>query len=396
MMNRFHTPYLTVTLTGIGLVLGGSALANPGQLTWSNKRPLPSSVSETTPAPDAQKFEKALPNAATGNEGFQIPPSPYGQVGNPYRRELNWSNKGKAPTEQVARQVPAPQPQMQSQPKLEARAEPKPEPKPEPKAVQKVEKPVELTANWTPAPTPRFEPKAPEIKPDIRLQAAPQPKVEPKVEPKIIAAPTVETVKKIDSPIPLPTPKPPVVTAEKLGTPKPEVNPQPKPATDGTYQLPANSKYAGKVAPVLEGKEVPKVVAKAEPKPDPKTVSAAQKEVAKQADAAKTVAKTDAKKAPEKDLKLAAATESEPLTQAVEQDPYVPFVPGSRATNASQTPRYYSLHRAYGYEPDPAPHAGGELALDPATVQTKDKPKTPAKDEVQKAPVPTSQDTSKK
>ncbi|MDC7683690.1 hypothetical protein PQU92_10400 [Asticcacaulis sp. BYS171W] len=405
MMNRLRMSCLTASLAAISLALSGAAAAkaassaasNSGQLTWSNKRPHPESLEPTEV--ETPKLDKTLPNAATGNDGFQIPPSPYGQVGNPYRRELTWSNKGKS----------AP-PQVTADPKVEARAEVKPLPQPAPKAEKP---PVELASNWTPAPTPRFEPKAPELKPDIRLQAAPQPKPEPKPEPKVMAVappePFKDPVKNIDAPLPLPTPKPPVVTAEKIDAPPPKIEPQtepkaepkpqPKLASDGGYQLPPNSKYAGKVAPELEGKTAPK--------PDPKAVVAAQKEVAKQADApkkdappkdapkdTKVAAKTDGK-----DLKLAATPEAAPLAQAVEDEAYVPFVPGSRATNASQAPRYYSLHRAYGYEPDPAPHAGGELALDPTAVQTKDKPKIQTKDEAQKAPAPvqdTAQNTGKK
>lgn len=353
-------------------------------LDWPGKRAAqaatPPAAPETAPATPLQR---ALPNAATGQPGFDIPPSPYGQVGNPYRHELNWRGK----TAPVSAQAAAPQTPPQTAPK------------------------TELASNWTPVPQSRF---------DTPRRAAPEP-VTPPVQPapqKIEATPLATPQARVANPVPLPQPKPPVVSAETVAretapvaavkpAPVPPVAPppvqaqaaapvsapiqpqvQPQPRPDGGYRLPANSKYAGRVSPELEGRpavpaqaaapvaqkpEAPKAQAQtapqttAEAKPTPTTKTPAAK-----ASAPKAGAKTaEAKPADVKTATAPAATA--PLAQAAEQEsaePYTPFVPGSRATTASQAPRFYSLHRAYGYEPDPAPHTGGDLALDPGAVQT--------------------------
>ncbi|BBF80838.1 arylesterase-related protein [Asticcacaulis excentricus] len=368
-------------------------------LDWPGKRApqesTPPAAPETAPATPLQH---ALPNAATGQPGFDIPPSPYGQVGNPYRHELNWRGK----TAPVTAQAAAPQTAPQTAPK------------------------TELASNWTPVPQTRF---------DAPRRAAPAP-VAPPAQPapqKVEAAPlptprTPETIPaRVANPLPLPQPKPPVVSAETIARetapvatvkpaptppvptppvqaqaePKPQlpvqVQPQaqPQPRPDSGYRLPANSKYAGRVSPELEGRPAlpAQAAAPVAQKPDapaqtaPQTTAEAKPAATAQTPAAKTPAAkasapkagaktTDTKTAEAKpaDVKTATApAATAPLAQAAEQEsaePYTPFVPGSRATTASQAPRFYSLHRAYGYEPDPAPHTGGDLALDPGAVQT--------------------------
>lgn len=371
-------------------------------LDWPGKRApqesTPPAVPETAPATPLQH---ALPNAATGQPGFDIPPSPYGQVGNPYRHELNWRGK----TAPVSAQATAPQTAQQTAPK------------------------TELASNWTPVPQSRFD--APRRAAPVPATAPAQPAPQ-KVEAAPLPTPrTPETIPaRVANPVPLPQPKPPVVSAETVARetapvaavkpaptppvptppvqaqaePKPQppvqVQPQaqPQPRPDSGYRLPANSKYAGRVSPELEGRPaVPAQAAapaaqkldapKAQAQTAPQTTAEAKPAATAQTPAAKTpAAKASAPKAGAKtadtksteakpaDVKTATApAATAPLAQAAEQEsaePYTPFVPGSRATTASQAPRFYSLHRAYGYEPDPAPHTGGDLAIDPNAVQT--------------------------
>lgn len=360
-------------------------------LDWPGKRAPQAATSPAAPetAP-ATPLQRALPNAATGQPGFDIPPSPYGQVGNPYRHELNWRGKS-AP---VNAQATAPQTAPQTAPN------------------------TELASNWTPVPQSRFDaPRRPAPAP-VTPPAQPAPQ---KVEAAPLPAPQtpVANAARVANPLPLPQPKPPVVSAETVARetapvttvkpaptppvptppvqaqaePKPQPQAQPQPRPDSGYRLPANSKYAGRVSPELEGRPaVPaQAAAPAAQKPDapkaqaqtaPQTTAEAKpaataKTPAAKASAPKLAAKTaDTKTAEAKpsDVKTATApAATAPLAQAAEQEsaePYTPFVPGSRATTASQAPRFYSLHRAYGYEPDPAPHTGGDLAIDPNAVQT--------------------------
>lgn len=353
-------------------------------LDWPGKRAPQAVASPAVPetAP-ATPLERALPNAATGQPGFDIPPSPYGQVGNPYRNELNWRGK----TAPVNAQAAASQTAQKTAPKTAPK--------------------TELASNWTPVPQSRFD--APH-----RAAAAP---VTPPAQPfpqEVEAAPLPLPKRPVANPVPLPQPKPPVVSAETIAretapvakaqpvpTPplqtqaaapapapiEPQVQPQPRP--DGAYRLPANSKYAGRVSPELEGRPTaaaqattpvaqkpgaPKAQAQTAPQPTAAAETAkTAKTPAAKASAAKA-ADTKTAQAKPADIKTATApAATAPLAQAAEQEsaePYTPFVPGSRATTASQAPRFYSLHRAYGYEPDPAPHTGGDLAIDPNAVQT--------------------------
>lgn len=353
-------------------------------LDWPGKR-APQAVTppadlETAPATPLQH---ALPHAATGQPGFDIPPSPYGQVGNPYRHELNWRGKTAPVNAQAA--APSTAPQTASK--------------------------TELASNWTPVPQSRFDTPRPTAPSTVTPPAQPAPQ-------KVEAAPLQAPKAPIANPVPLPQPKPPVVSAETIAretapaaraqplpTPpvqaqapiQPQVQPQPRP--DGGYRLPANSKYAGRVSPELEGRPtVPGGAAtsvaqkpdapKAQAQTAPQTTAVAEpastaKTPVSKASAPKPAAKTAGTKTAEakpEDVKTATApAATAPLAQAAEQEsaePYTPFVPGSRATTTSQAPRFYSLHRAYGYEPDPVPHTGGDLAIDPNAVQTPAQGKT--------------------
>lgn len=133
------------------------------------------------------------------------------------------------------------------------------------------------------------------------------------------------------APEPVPAPVPaPVVVAPQAAAP---VAPPPKPAApDAPFVVPSTSKYAGRVSAPVPQAAAPEAVQAEATAPEP----------------------------------------GEPLI-VPENDPV--FVPGMRVTDpATQSPRYYSLHRAYGLPPDPVETRplSGELSLDPGQVETKD------------------------
>ncbi|UDF03241.1 hypothetical protein [Asticcacaulis sp. AND118] len=442
-------------LSALGLALFGltvyapvSALAQARPyLDWPGKSVAQQAPEQPQTAP-ATPLERALPNAATGQPGFDIPASPYGQVGNPYTHDLNWRGKASPAAPQAA--APAPQaqphpelasnwtPQPQScfdapraykapaqtkaqpqtsvpapQPQPEAPPQPVPaKPQPQPQAtLRSYAPPVRQAQPASPPPVPAqaqaYARPAPQTPPPAtpnpgwiptvkeRVQSPPQPNpaygwIPSPSERLQEARPASQPPKmlpqaRVATPAPLPTPKPPIVSAETMEretaaqtavtqpktqsqpkSPAPvqaQVQPQPAPQTpvqpqalpDSGYRLPPNSKYAGRVSPELEAR----AATPAQPVQTDKSVPKA--------------ATTPAEVKAAETRQASAPTAAAPLAQAAEQEsaePYTPFVPGSRATNASQTPRFYSLHRAYGYEPDPAPHSGGDLALDPNAVQT--------------------------
>lgn len=318
-----HHPSLSLTkrtvLTTVALIAGiwaGAAAAQVPYLEWNGK---------STPPPKPEPaLSETLPLAATAQPAFDIPPSPYGQVGDPFLRPLKWPGK---PT-------------------------PKPTPSATPAPV-----PAPMPVNMTPPPAPRAAPKP--IAPPVAPIISPRPVDAPKPVPAPVAPPVarIEPPKAISAPAPVPTPKPPVI-AEQPVTP---------PQAPGAYKLPPTSKYAGRIESAG-----PQPVVKAAPE----TVVAAQKEIAAQA---KEQTPPAAKPAPKPESKLATAPEpAAPLAQDIEDDD-IPFVPGSRVTNpATQSPRYYSLHRAYGLQPDPTPTTG-DLQLDPSQVTTREDSDKPAK-----------------
>ncbi|MEM9966251.1 MAG: hypothetical protein AAGC58_13000 [Asticcacaulis sp.] len=237
-------------------------------LSWPGKS---AGVQATAP-----RLEKALPNPATGTPGFDIPPSPYGQVGSPY-----------------VQPVPQSAPKPVVVPVAPVRAE--------------VPRPAEV---MPPPPVHMLEP----------------------VAPKTIAQP-------VTPPVEAPVKTPPVAVAPVVA---PVVAEVPAPAVavrteEGAFVLPATSKYAGR---------------QAAPKAETQTQTQAQTQNQTQA------------------VTATAPALSEPLI--VPENESV-FVPGMRVTDpATQSPRFYSLHRAYGYQPDPVDSQGGDLKIDPSRVETKD------------------------
>lgn len=340
-----------------------AAQARP-YLNWPGK-PTQAQGQTTQVPPELPRLEKALPNAATGQPGFDIPPSPYGQVGDPYRRELGWPGKA-VPATPPTESNPSPQASASSA--TQSRFEP-----------------------------PRFGTPEP-IGPEVRYASKPQPQTQLQGAPKTASTPvktqpelTASAPRRVTDAVPearytapapmIAPPLPDQKTAAKTPQAAPQMPPQPAPKTatpntaatamatatpaDSGYRLPPNSKYAGRVSPELEGRQTtPKTTEPMTTAPKPAVTADARKADPKKTTTDKTTA--DKATAPVSDAPLAQAAEQESA------DPYTPFVPGSHATNASQAPRFYSLHRAYGLEPDPVTHTGGDLSLDAGAVQTKD------------------------
>lgn len=426
--SRTRLPVIGLALFSLTLEVPVAALAQPRPyLNWPGKTPAP----ETAPA---TPLERALPNAATGQPGFDIPPSPYGQVGNPYRSELNWRGKSapdlaQAPAPKTAQTAPradlasnwTPQPQSrfdaprrpsaspmpqapvpaQPAPQAAARAQsslprsaPQVQTQPEaqaqipaqisPQAPAQIEAaPLVKDRGLTPADVPRG-PSPAATNPVSTWKASPAVALPQTTRPGSDADPSSASLQRprLANPAPLPEPTAPVVTANALAQeirpqaqpqPQAQARPQSQPAQSGSdsgYRLPPNSKYAGRVSPELEMRSAPPALSTE--KPQPAQAQATQPRDIASGRASPSVSKVAGGQT--SDIKGATAPSSTPpLAQAAEEEsaePYTPFVPGSRATSPSQAPRFYSLHRAYGYEPDPAPHTGGDLALDPNAVET--------------------------
>ncbi len=90
----FQTRYrlfCALSLAAAGLILPCATLAGTSHayLTWQNKTPQAEApVQSTPPQPLVQSVVQS------GGQSYPIPPSPYGQVGAPYARALNWPTKG--------------------------------------------------------------------------------------------------------------------------------------------------------------------------------------------------------------------------------------------------------------------------------------------------------------
>jgi hypothetical protein len=177
-----------------------AAFANSAYLNWSHK---------AQPAADAPAQTEQV-NTTTG--AYPVPPSPYGQVGDPYARSLRWPAKQ---TPAVASVSPPPQPDFAPVP-----APPVRDPSP-----VSVSQPVPMSA-----------PRPVAVAPLPSPVAAPQPERE---DPGLADDPGMAD----DAPIAAPAPK---------AAPRPAAPPPPAMAsalsTDGAYQVPATSKYAARIA----------------------------------------------------------------------------------------------------------------------------------------------------
>jgi len=297
---------LCVTLASLGLP--GIALADTGYLTWQHKS-------------DAQAAAAPAPTVSSGRQDYPVPPSPYGQVGDPFARTLTWSGKGRGqqppqpetpPPSRPVAVAPAPQRPAESQPGQMANIEPLPVPQ---HPVPQVTAPVPV-----PQPRPVTVPEA-ALKPDSQTSAA-KPTVKPTVKPQAVP--------------PKPVPQAPAVATAKPAPAQPApvtapAQPAPTQMASNGYQVPSTSKYAARIASARAA--AAKQEADATPPASP---------------AAKTALKTGAKTADS-----AKATVPAPTPQLATEETDHVFIPGEQYKNASDAPRLYSLHRAYGLTPDP-------------------------------------------
>ena len=240
-----------------------------------------------------------------------VPPSPYGQVGDPYMHVLTWTAKSGAAPQPVASAVP-----MRRAPVQQTQA-------------PQMREPVQATAPMMSEPA--YQPPR---QPQTYRTQAPQYRAQP------MASTLPEPVQ--DEPtLPMTRQPLPQVAAQTSQVPQPVRQParaapasqQPPVATaanDGAYQVPANSPYATRI------KAARAAQVKAQAKAQPQVAAAAP---AKGAAPAQPVAQP-----------AAAPLTDSPVTEASDDKP---FVPGQHYTDASEAPRLYSLHRAYGLSPDP-------------------------------------------
>lgn len=252
-----------VCALAVPMALAFPALANTGHvLAWQGK------VAPTEPA------APPAPAVVSGSQSYPVPPSPYGQVGDPFARGLSWPAK--------------------------ASTKPATKPAPKPQTVASVQMPPVAAPLTVPqAPTP-IAPKVPQAS--------------------------------VSAPVPLAAPKPVTVPKSALAAatpPAPTLAPVPaaKPAATAPgagYQVPATSKYAARIA----------------------AARAAQAQSQEQTQAQQ---QKPAQTAP----KSSTATAPEPTAQMATEETDHVFIPGEQYTSASDAPRYYSLHRAYGLTPDP-------------------------------------------
>jgi hypothetical protein len=320
--------YLCYAGLAVAALLPVCALAESAgtYLTWQNK---------TSPASEPQQGDEPSPAMA-----YPAPPSPYGQVGDPFRRNLNW------PSKKTPQAVPQPAPKPQATSEGSRPYQPAPVKRAPDQPVQAVASRPETLRSVTVQPLPPSKP-VPQV---TAVEPAPPPPPMLSVA-KPPPAPQVHEPHKatasLTAPTPLPAAKPVVVPPQAVAaapTPKPQSKPAPQPAAapeDG-YQVPATSKYA------------------------------AQLKAARAREAA-----NDQATAPEPSEQL-----------AVHETDHV-FIPGETYKDEGDAPRLYSLHRMYGLQPDPitvSPDATGAI-LDGADLHADEAPKTPAKDGA-KAPGP--------
>lgn len=276
-------------LTVIAVPCAAFASSSAPYLTWSAK---------AQPAKEAPPQTEQV-QTATG--AYPVPPSPYGQVGDPYARALRWPAK-QAPA--VASVSPPQQPDFAPVPAAPLR-------NPAPVSVSQpvpmtAPKPVAVVPFPPPAPEPEREDPGLADDPDLTPEApvAAQPQAARKSAPAVASAPTPARTEAAP---------PSAAIASAL-------------STDGAYEVPTTSKYAARIA-------------------------AARAAQLPAAEAPKTDAKPTAT-APEPDVSLAS------------QETDHVFIPGEHYTTPADEPRLYSLHRQYGMRPDPitvTPGATGAL-----------------------------------
>ncbi|EGF91312.1 large tegument protein [Asticcacaulis biprosthecium C19] len=298
------------------LAAAGSAHGHTADryLTWESK------AQRTQVAPQAQQ-PAPVPQGQAGAR-YGVPASPYGQVGDPYARTLTWPTKpGQRPATQTASIERLPQPTMSAPSSAVSVAVPRPAPRPQPVTVAPVPTP-QPSSRPAPTPQPVFDDAdEPEIVPrNPAPQAQVQPQTQPQTQPQ--AQPRVQTQ------------VPPMASARTSPQPQPVATapaPTPVPLTDGEsgYQVPANSKYAARIAAARAAQAQEESMA-----PTPSSG-------------------TDEPPQPSGPAQAAAAPRPVESQSLASHETDQVFIPGEQITNAiTQEPRRYSLHRQYGMQPD--------------------------------------------
>jgi len=342
-----HTCYAVLAVTA---VLPACALADSAgtYLTWQHK---------TAAASEPQDGD------APAAMAYPAPASPYGQVGDPFRRNLNWPAKK---TPQVLPQ-PAPKPEP-IKPQASESSRPYQPAHAPPAAVA----PAQTVASRPETPksvTVQPLPPAPAPQAAIVDPTPPPPPILSVAKPAAPARPPESHTTSVSTPTPLPAAKPVTVAPLAVAAASKPQNqsqaqtlPQTAPAAQGDgYQVPATSKYAAQI----------------------KAARAAQ---------AKEHAQDLARQKAEE-----GATAPEPSEQLAVHETDRVFIPGETYKDEGDAPRLYSLHRMYGLQPDPitvSPETNGTI-LDGADLHADEAaPKTPAKD-VAKDPAKESGKTAK-
>jgi len=266
-------------------------------LTWSAK------------AQPATQVPPQTEQVQTTTGAYPVPPSPYGQVGDPYARSLRWPAKQ---TPAVASVSPPPQPDFAPVPTAPVR-------NPVPVSVSQpvpMAAPKPVTVVPLPAPPPAPEPERedpgladdPDLTPEASVAAQPSPpQAARKSAPAVASAPTPARTEAAP---------PSAAVASAL-------------STDGAYEVPTTSKYAARIT-AARAAQLPTAEAPKTGKPEAKPTATA----------------------PEPDVSLAS------------QETDHVFIPGEHYTTPADEPRLYSLHRQYGMRPDPitvTPGATGAL-----------------------------------
>ncbi|ESQ86069.1 hypothetical protein AEAC466_02455 [Asticcacaulis sp. AC466] len=362
-----------VVLTSAATCTASMAASAGGYLNWSNK-PQPGASAQTvdgrvSPPSDA---------IHTSNGSYPVPASPYGQVGDPFARSLRWPTKaGAAQPTPVASQMAAPkQPQIVAEPSYRPSYQPMPQAPVHADSVASISTPIPLTAPRAPQVVAVPQPEDPGLADDPGMADAPapatvppatshaqqlavshplpvsQPSVQPDLLPKRSSASGAPTTAVANATAPKGEPhkvepsKADARTAESA--PVLATTPAPGPADrSGAYQVPATSKYAARIDSARAAQ------AQAEAK-----AQAQARQTEPVAAPGKPEARTESKSGPSK----TAAPKGKPADQATPPEPTASlasqetdhvFIPGERATGASDEPRFYSLHRQYGIKPDP-------------------------------------------
>ena len=243
-----------------------------------------------------------------------VPPSPYGQVGDPYMHVLTWNTKAGARSQPVAAAAPVRRAPVQQPAPVEATA------------------PVQYAPAYQPQrQTPAYRTQAPQYRAQPMASTLPEParngpdQDEPMQPMARQPLPAIAAQTPLRQPAPRqtvqaakPAPQAPVATASNDG---------------GAYQVPATSPYAARIAAARAAQ----------------TRAQGKTQTQSQPQAAAAPAKPAGKAAPHI-LPEAAPPTDAPVTETASDDK--PFVPGQHYTDASEAPRLYSLHRAYGLTPD--------------------------------------------